>query len=701
MNRAPVPFVSERAQSFRIPFFQSDSPVTQMKAMGTSGTLFAIVDKCATGAAAVDWHLYRKAASGKEEDRTEVKTHAALDLWNRPNGFFTRQEFVETVQQHHELTGEMWWVLARDPRSPIPLELWPVRPDRMEPVPNPRNYLSGYVYHGPDGEEVPLGLDEVIFVRRPNPMDPYRGISPVAAALAHIEAARFATEWNRNFFRNSAEPGGVIRIERKLSDPEFRQFRMRWAEQHQGVAAAHRVALLEGGAEWVERKYTQKDMQFVELRSATREDIREAFGFPKPLLGAVDDVNRANAEAAEYVFSKWVLVPRLERMKGALNADLLPLFGADDLEFDYDSPVNEDDETANASRDSRVAAAEKLITLGFEPAAVLDALELPELAFTPPPVPVAPPPVEPAEEGQQALPPGRRGAPAAARHDPRDEPDHWHTHGRHGDECAACRAVRAEAEDREDWEDRLDDLLDRWADEVTPGQIDALVNAIEVIVDQGTPEALAQLSVPIDVAEGILADAMLDQAEAAGRRMADLGAEQGVSISPVTPWPIVEARLLNAKAKPATYNADLAADLRAASRVQTSYLGQGLAAFAGQEALHHWQPGSAGTDVASAVRARLESLQGQGLRHDLGSQVWAAENEGRFATLEKAAEDLDVSVHYVADEVRDKNTCSACKDVDGTRYTKLGAAQADYPFGGYIRCDGRSRCRGTVKPVWD
>lgn len=684
-NRAPVPYVSDRLATFSLPVFGKQGPGRFIGMMSANPTLFAIVDKCASGAAAVDWHLYRKRppGAGPDAEREEVTVHAALDLWSRPNGFYTQSEFIESVQQHHELTGEMWWVIARDPRSTIPLELWPVRPDRMEPVADARRYLVGYVYHGPDGEDVPLELDEVIFVRRPNPDDPYRGISAVAAALVHIEGASFAAQWNRNFFKNSAEPGGIVKVERKLSQPEFRMLRQRWGEQHQGVAAAHHVAILEGGMEWVERKYTQRDMEFVKLREATREDIREAFGFPKPLLGAVDDVNRANADAAEYVFSKWVLVPRLDRIKQALNADLLPLFGpaGAELEFDYDSPVTEDAEAENAERDSKVAAFVALVGMGVDAAEAAEWLGLPEFNVTPPAVPaVAPPGAEPAEEEAAPLPPGRRGQPASAL--PRGNP-------------------RASAEDREDWEDRLDALLERWETEVTPDQIDALVTSIQAIVDQGAPGDLAQLAVPTDVAEGLLGDVMLDQAEAAGRRMAELAAEQGVSIAPVSPWPQATSNLLGkARSKQPAYDEFLAADLRAAARVQTKFLGQGLSAFAAQEALHQWQPGSASVDVADAVRERLESLTAQSLRNDLGSSVWAAENEGRFSTLEKAAAENDLAVSYVADEVRDTNTCAECKDIDGTVYTDLATAQADYPFGGYVRCAGRSRCRGTITPSW-
>lgn len=396
----PIPLSPTRSHSI-MPWGSSSGTTAEMRAMGSVGTLFAIVSRLANSTSQVEWHLYRTAKSGRLEDRTEVTSHAALDLWRKANGFMPRQEFVETFQQHLDLTGEAWWVVARDPRSPIPLELWPVRPDRMAPVPDPETFICGYMYTAPDGQQIALDLDQVIQLRMPNPLDLYRGMGPVQAILADLDSSRYSAEWNRNFFRNSAQPGGILQVDRRLDDAEFDELRMRWNEQHRGVANAHRVAILEQ-ATWVDRKYTQQDMQFAELRSQNREVIREAFGFPKPLLGSVDDVNRANAEAGEVVFARWLIVPRLERIKAALNYDLLPLFGptTQGLEFDYCSPVPEDEEAENAELTARSNAAAALAAAGWEPDDVLHAVGLPPMRWRGTQAAAAvPPPTAPLELG--------------------------------------------------------------------------------------------------------------------------------------------------------------------------------------------------------------------------------------------------------------------------------------------------------------
>jgi HK97 family phage portal protein len=290
---------------------------------------------------------------------------------------------VESLQQHILLTGEGWIVVARNGMSSMPLELWAVRPDRMEPVPSEEDFLQGYIYTAPNGEKVPLGVDEVIHIMMPNPLDPYRGLGPVQALLVDLDTAKFAGQFNRNFFLNDASPGGLVEVDQRLSDAEWDELTERWRDSHQGVGNAHRVAVLENGAKWKDRQFTMRDMQFSELRNLSREMIREAYGMHGHMLGLSDDINRANAEAAEDVYARWVLKPHLDRIKSALNEQLLPMFGTsgEGLEFDFDDPSLEDSEATNSTLTAKTNAAKVLVDAGGKFESVLEALGLPEIEF--------------------------------------------------------------------------------------------------------------------------------------------------------------------------------------------------------------------------------------------------------------------------------------------------------------------------------
>jgi phage portal protein BeeE len=215
--------------------------------------------------------------------------------------------------------------------------------------------------------------------------------------LNDIDAARYSAEWNRNFFINGARPGGIIEVDYRMEDREFNEFIQRWRQQHQGVANAHRVAVLEN-AKWVETNFSMTDMQFIELRNLPRELIREAFAFPKPMLGTVDDVNRANSDAGKEILAENHTIPRLSRWKDTINTFLLPQFAnGKTLELDYDDPTPVNHEAMDRERNSQTAGAQKLVLAGYDPDDVTDAMGLPRMRWVGIPVPA----YETEEEGDE------------------------------------------------------------------------------------------------------------------------------------------------------------------------------------------------------------------------------------------------------------------------------------------------------------
>jgi HK97 family phage portal protein len=385
-NLGPPPLTATRAGA-RTGLFAARRGEAPLAMMELVSTVFAVVTRLANSTARSDWTLYRMAASGLDDDRVPVASHAVIDLVTTPNPFQTRFEVMEVGQQHLELAGKACIVVARSGQygrgtraGDLPLELWPVRPDRIFPIPDVKEFQVGWMYTSPDGEEIRLGLDEVLCMRTPDPRDPYGSLSPVQSLMTDLESARYSAMWNRNFFINGAQPGGIVTVEQRLSDDEYDEMTMRWREQHQGVANAHRVAILER-ATYTETKITQRDMQFVELRNVSREMIREAWQMPKFALGDIDDVNRATAEASADWFGRELTSPRLDRWKELLNTRLLPMYGPTTrgLEFDYAPVVSKDQTAENDDLAARVGIAQGLYDLGMEWADALKTAGLPPM----------------------------------------------------------------------------------------------------------------------------------------------------------------------------------------------------------------------------------------------------------------------------------------------------------------------------------
>ena len=308
---------------------QPTGQVAQLASMASVGWLFSVVNRIAQSIAATEWKLYTVQNGEKEE----VDNHPAIELWRNQDDFITREDFLETSAQHMELVGEMWWVLVRNGLG-VPIGLQVVRPDRMKPIPHPTEYIAGYEYRI-GSTTIQLERDDVIFTRNPNPLDAYRGIGVVQSMMVDLGAERLAAEWQNNFFKNSAMPTGIIEFDSTLQDSDFERLAARWRMQHQGVANSNRVAILERG-KWVDAKITQHDMQFEQLRRFERDQILGAFGMPLPIMGITESVNRANAEAAHYMYATWLIRPRLMRIRAALNSKLLKLYpDGENLMFDF------------------------------------------------------------------------------------------------------------------------------------------------------------------------------------------------------------------------------------------------------------------------------------------------------------------------------------------------------------------------------
>ncbi len=704
---------------------------TQIESMTENGSLFGVIDRLAESTASDkhQWHLHAVSPGVKcercgDEGFSEVAgPHPVLDLWNRPNEFFTGALLRETNQQHYDLVGEFYWVVVRDMFG-LPMELWPVRPDRMNPVKDPQEYLLGWVYIGPDGEKVPLLRDQVIQARRPDPADPYRGISPLSAIAPELRGARLAAEWNARFFENSAVPGGIIEFAESMDDTSYERFVHRWRAQHQGVNNAHRVGIIEMG-KWVDRQFTHKDMEFGAMSSITGDKVREAYGFPKFAAGIVDDVNRATAEASDDFFAAWLIVPRLDRMRSAANAHLLPMFGTltVGLTLAYVSPVQGDVEGAAKVLLTRAQAFTQLVSAGVTPAEAADACGLPGMGLDST-RPVASPREigelvqkiylgvgkvmtwqearevlvsagaqldlsEPAPEPAPAG--GGFGRPAVAA--PTTDTlrvgllqritDRWHGEVVDG-EIVAAEPPPHLARVQVDWERALDALLRDWNRDVQPVVDDALLQAVEDVVASGDPVRLAVLDLSVDASHAvtIVERAMLEIADLAARRVHEEARDAGV------------ADLRQGTFGPRNAVADFAGVAAAAVGLIVTAYGNS----AGTEALRWIGSGRTAGEVRGKVREWLGGLKGTTLRARFGGLLTRAQNAGRIATLAANAD----RARWFASEVLDGNTCQPCKKIDGQELPTVEAMITAYGGGGgYLFCEGRERCRGTVDARWE
>ncbi|MER7500452.1 DUF935 family protein [Nonomuraea pusilla] len=227
---------------------------------------------------------------------------------------------------------------------------------------------------------------------------------------------------------------------------------------------------------------------------------------------------------------------------------------------------------------------------------------------------------------------------------------------------------------QEAWQTALDGLLEEWPD-ITEAWRDQLAEQIQAAIDDGHLQALTELTIDSSDAAELLAVAMLELADTSAEQMVADAQAQG---APVEQPPVEED------------------ELSVVAAAVVALLAAGLAGAAAAAALRLAVPGASGAAVAAQVTATLAALSLRAVRDQVGGALSHAQASGRFSVLRKAP-----VAQYVADETLDRNTCKPCRDLDGTVFEDLAAAEAAYGTGSYVGCLGGVRCRGQVVAVWD
>lgn len=308
-----------------------------LKAYGSVYSLFGITNRIATGVSEVRWRLYK---GSERSERSQIADHPILRLLDFANEFQAGQEIMELHSICSDCAGKVFWYLPRN-QFGLPAEIWILPPNRVKIVSSKTNFISGYVFQN-GTDSVPISKDEIIYFPMPDPMNPYGGVSYAQAAAIELDSESYSGRWNRNFFFNSARADAVLESEGTLTVEQFERLKEQWEKRHGGVGRAHKIAILEGGIKYKQTQVMPKDMDFAQLRKQTRENLLFTFGMPLSVMGITENVNRANAEAGDYTFGRWLIKPRLNRIKNKLNEQLLPKFPtAKGMELDFDEVVPE------------------------------------------------------------------------------------------------------------------------------------------------------------------------------------------------------------------------------------------------------------------------------------------------------------------------------------------------------------------------
>lgn len=264
-------------------------------------------------------HLYRRMKDGSKVRATDHYLYSLIR--DRPNPRMTAFEFRQMMQAQLDLKGAAYALKEYDARGRV-IALWPIH-TQVEILCTPdykELYYRVMSQKGIPSDPIP---QEFILHLRGLSLDGIHGLSPIAYHRETIGLAIAAQEYGAAFFGNSAQPRGAIKTANVLSPEAAKQLRDSYEEKHRGVENAGKIAIFDGGMEFVQTGMNNTDAQYLETRAMSNSDIWRIFRVPPHKVGDLEKATFSNIEQQSLEYVTDCLMSELVRWEQTLARDLL------------------------------------------------------------------------------------------------------------------------------------------------------------------------------------------------------------------------------------------------------------------------------------------------------------------------------------------------------------------------------------------
>ena len=304
---------------------------TYYTAFSASDLVNSCVNYISEAGGMTKFKVYQKDKSGKPIPLKNKKVKALFE--NAPNTFFTWQELREQMIQSYLLTGNTFLSFEKLANY----ELWLLETNKIKIVPDPKNYILGYMYN----DKINFKPNEMLHLRRASSNNLYYGSSAVMECLKDsLLLEGYALADIKDFYENSSVGNGVLTSEFPLTPQQIESIREQFKENYaKNSGGRHSTIILPNKMEYKNIKLSPKDSMLLDSMNISDDRILRVFKMHKMLLGGdVKTYTNKVDEVAKLVFNTAVR-PITEKIAGQLQLFFRQILKTDNffIDCDYDN----------------------------------------------------------------------------------------------------------------------------------------------------------------------------------------------------------------------------------------------------------------------------------------------------------------------------------------------------------------------------
>lgn len=220
-----------------------------------------------------------------------------------------------------------------------PKELWNLDATNMSIKADEHGAILGYIQQPKysSSQKIEFEPKEVIHFKLGTKGSTLYGLSPLASLILPVTVDKYAQIYNRSFFLNGAKIRGAF-IMKNATPEQVERNREYMKERARTPDMAHSDLVLEGDIEFKQISSTQKDMEFLELREFTRNEILAVYGVPPSKVSIIEtgNIGAGTGEHQTQTFYEETILPFQMRVAEKITKHIIRQgFGINDWSFQF------------------------------------------------------------------------------------------------------------------------------------------------------------------------------------------------------------------------------------------------------------------------------------------------------------------------------------------------------------------------------